>query len=130
MFSVCRVPGHQSDSLSPEPESNSPYARQVVVLIHDYFYTIEVYDESWSRISPDRIEKLLFACVRDVGYRLNSTAEPATPIGLLTADDRGVWAEVRYLFPIIQLLAERGILELFPAARHISEEPKNTTKDP
>lgn len=127
MFSVCRVPGHQSDSLSQVPDSHSPYARQVVVLIHDHFYTIEVYDDTWTRTTPDRIEKLLFACVRDVEQRLDQ----ATPIGVLTADDRSLWAQVchQHVSENPRLLTP-GRLELLPASSHVSDEPKYIPQDP
>lgn len=75
---------------------SSPNKRKVVVLIHDFFYAIEVYDKKWSKVSPAEIEKQLLACVQDVELRLRD--ETATPIGVLTADHRDRWAEVS-LFP-------------------------------
>jgi hypothetical protein len=65
------------------------------VLIHDFFYSVEVYDESRKPHDPAVIERRLWSCARDVERRLAS-GERAKPIGILTTDDRDRWAEVRF----------------------------------
>ena len=66
------------------------------MLIHDFFYVVEVYDESRKSHSPGVIERRLWSCVHDVERRLAS-GERAKAIGILSTDDRDRWAKVRSL---------------------------------
>jgi len=90
------VPRPNCDILTTNPHLSSPDARSIVVLIHDFFYIVEVYDESRKPHSPRVIERRLWSCVRDVERRLAS-GERAKPVGILSTDDRDRWAEVRLL---------------------------------
>ena len=65
------------------------------MLIHDFFYVVEVYDDSRKPNSPGVIERRLWSCVRDVERRLAS-GERAKPIGILSTDHRDRWAEVGF----------------------------------
>lgn len=89
------MPRPDCDVLTAKPHLSSPDARSIIVLIHDFFYVVEVYDESCKAHSPGVIERRLWSCVRDVKRRLAS-GERAKPIGILTTDDRDRWAEVRF----------------------------------
>jgi len=95
MWNFARVPRPNCDVLTAEPQLSSPDARSVIVLIHDFFYVVEVYDESCKPHSPGVIERRLWSCVRDVERRLAS-GERVKPIGILGTDDRDRWAEVRF----------------------------------
>lgn len=95
MWNIARVPRPNYDVHTAKPYLSSPDARSITVLIHDFFYVVEVYDESCKPHSPGIIERRLWSCVRDVERRLASD-ERAKPIGILTADDRDRWAEVRF----------------------------------
>jgi hypothetical protein len=88
------VPRPNFDVHTAKPELSSPDARSIIVLIHDFFYVVEVYDEFCKRHSPGVIERRLWSCARDVERRLGS-GERAKPIGILGTDDRDRWAEVR-----------------------------------
>jgi hypothetical protein len=79
------------------------------VLIHDFFYTVEVDDESGKPYDPATIELRLWSCVRDVEKRLLS-GERAKPVGILTTDDRDRWAEVRFMFVDQEALSQQWIL--------------------
>jgi len=96
MWNIARVPRPNCDILTTKPQLSSPDARSIVVLIHDFFYVVEVYDESRKPHSPGLIEWRLWSCVRDVERRL-ALGERAKPIGILGTDDRDLWAEVRFL---------------------------------
>lgn len=65
------------------------------MLIHDFFYVVEAYDESRKPHPPGIIEGRLWSCVRDIERRLAS-GERAKPIGILSTDDRDRWAEVSF----------------------------------
>ena len=65
------------------------------MLIHDFFYAVEVYDELRKPHDPAKIERRLWSCVRDVERRL-ALGERAKPVGVLTTDDRDRWTEVRF----------------------------------
>jgi hypothetical protein len=96
MWNVARVPRPNCDVLTTQPQPSSPDARSIVVLIHDFFYAVEVYSESRKPHTPAAIERQLWSCVRDVQRKLSS-GERAKPIGILTTDDRDRWAKVRFL---------------------------------
>ncbi|KAA1467647.1 acyltransferase ChoActase/COT/CPT [Dentipellis sp. KUC8613] len=91
-FGVCRIPKPGCDTLSPLPPSSSADARKVLIMAHDWFYTLEVYDESWKAHSAEEIERRLSQIVRDVSGRIDA-GEVATPVGVLSADDRDDWAK-------------------------------------
>ena len=95
MWNIARVPRPSCDVHTAKPYLSSPDARSITVLIHDFFYVVEVYDESCKPHSPGIIERSLWSCVRDVERRLAS-GERAKPIGILTTDDRDQWAEVGF----------------------------------
>ena len=63
------------------------------MLIHDFFYLVEVQGESCKLHSPGVIEQRLWSCVRDAERRLAS-GEQAKPIGILSTDDRDRWTKV------------------------------------
>ena len=90
------MPHPNCDVLTAKPDLSSPDARSIVVLVHDFFYAVEVYDESCKPHPPGVIERRLWSCVRDVEQKLAS-GERAKSIGILTTDDRDRWAEVRFL---------------------------------
>lgn len=69
-------------------------ARSILVIVHDWQYTIEVIDRNSQLINPKELEKRLLQVVEDVSDRLKS-GERAVPVGVLTADERDRWADVR-----------------------------------
>jgi len=99
MWNIARVPRQNCDVLTAKPHLSSPDARSIIVLIHDFFYVVEVYDQSRKPHLPGIIERRLWSCVRDVERRLAS-GEQAKPIGILSTDDRDRWAEVRFLLMV------------------------------
>ena len=96
MWNIARIPRPSCDVHTVKPDLASSDARSIVVLIHDFFYVVEVYDESCKPHAPATIERRLWSCLRDVKRRLAS-GERAKPIGILTTDDRDRWSEVRFL---------------------------------
>jgi hypothetical protein len=93
IFNVCRVPHPTLDSLSQPPSPSCPSARKVLVLLHDWCYTIDVYDTDWRPVPWEEIERRLGAVVRDVEER-RGRGERAVPVSVLTSDERNRWAEV------------------------------------
>lgn len=80
------------------PSPTPPSARAILLHIHNWQYTIEVINSS-SQIIPVRIlEQRLLSIVEDASRRLNS-GERAVLVGVLTADERDRWAEVRMKLP-------------------------------
>ena len=63
-------------------------------MVNDWTYAVEVYDENQARHSVDTIEQRLRNVVRDVVARIEAGEEP-TPVGILSADHRDRWTEVR-----------------------------------
>ena len=96
MFSVCRIPRSECDTLST-PDKSSPHRNKVVVLLHDWIYSMDVYDGSTRNIGHREIEKRLRSIVLDVKDRV-STGEKAVPVSVLTSDDRDIWTKVRCTF--------------------------------
>ncbi|KDQ57097.1 hypothetical protein JAAARDRAFT_35697 [Jaapia argillacea MUCL 33604] len=91
IFNVCRVPGDPCDKITPVPADNVPAKHQILVMVRDWFYVIDVYDENGRENTAAVIETKLLAIVADVETRLEN-GEKAVPVGLLTADRRDTWA--------------------------------------
>lgn len=68
--------------------------RHMTVMIKNWVYAITIYDESGSLMEPKEIEKRIWSAVRDADAK-EASGEKATPIGILTADERDTWAKVR-----------------------------------
>jgi len=65
-------------------------------MVNDWTYAIEVYDENLTPLSVDTIEHRLRSVVHDVVARIEAGEEPV-PVGVLSADHRDHWTEVRRL---------------------------------
>lgn len=83
-------------------------------MIHDWCYSVTVYYPPSSKseppklLSPGLIEARLRAVVLDVEARLSNGEKPLR-VGVLSADDRDRWAEVRILIcrSLVDLTAYR-----------------------
>lgn len=95
IFSISRVPQTRCDTLSPLPAPTDSDARKLLVLVHDWFYAVEVVDDDSRFLSSDELERRLSAVVADVVARLEN-GEHAVPVCVLSADDRDRWTEVRH----------------------------------
>lgn len=62
-------------------------------MFHNFCYTIPVYSSQGQLASPQFIYHRLRSVVADVDTRLKAK-EVAFPIGVLSADDRNIWAKV------------------------------------
>ncbi|KAG6888425.1 hypothetical protein C0992_008505 [Termitomyces sp. T32_za158] len=97
MFNIGRIPAQFCDILSSPTNSNSPDSRKLLISIHNWFYTIDVYREPNSPsdiprlVTPREIATHIRAVVLDVEQRL-ANGERALPVGILSADDRDAWA--------------------------------------
>jgi carnitine O-acetyltransferase len=99
MFNIARIPQPSCDVLSTPPrEPHSLAARSILVMFHNFCYTIPVYSPTGDPASPREIYRKLQKVVGDVDERVKS-GEQAFPIGILSADDRGIWANVRDISP-------------------------------
>ena len=69
-------------------------------MVDDFIYSVEVFSPAKDHnsypipLSPQEIAQNLSAVVRDVRQRRRQ-GEEATPIGVLTADERDTWTKVR-----------------------------------
>ncbi|TFK50011.1 carnitine acetyltransferase [Heliocybe sulcata] len=92
VFNMCRIPRSGYDVL-PDPPAESSFARrQILVMLHDWFYSVEVVAENGSPIPVKEIEHRLRDIVRDAEGRIMNE-EAAVPVGILTTDDRDEWAQ-------------------------------------
>ena len=104
MFNIGRIPQPCCDVLSETADlSTNSAARKVLLMLHNWFYTITVYNPPTSSsslpqlIKPQEIENQIRAAALDAEQRL-ADGEKAVPIGVLSADDRDRWASVRVLY--------------------------------
>ena len=93
MFNTCRIPQLHCDSLSPQPPPHVPNARKLLVMVNDWTYAIEAYDENRQLLSVNIIEQHLRSVVHDATQRMQA-GEEAVPVGILSADHRDRWTEV------------------------------------
>ena len=63
-------------------------------MVNDWVYAVEVYDENRALLAVDNIEQRLRSIVDDVTWRVEAGEEPV-PVGILSADHRDLWTEVR-----------------------------------
>ncbi|TFY83219.1 hypothetical protein EWM64_g789 [Hericium alpestre] len=100
MYGVCRIPQVGCDTISAPPPSSAPDAHQIIILVYDWLYAVEVYDKAWNLIAPQELENRLRRVAADVTYR-QKCGERAIPVGVLSADDRDSWAEnLQYLLSL------------------------------
>ena len=92
-FNISRVPARDCDYLTTIDKSNTA-SKKVLVMVHDCFYTIDAYDEYGRLSGYEEIVLRLNQIVADVHRRLEK-GEKATPVGILTGNDRDSWASVR-----------------------------------
>ena len=101
MFNIARIPEPFCDTISEPPPHTSREARSILVMIHNWCYSMVVYRPSsfenpssqHTLLQPGEIEAHLRAIVLDVESRL-ANGEKALPVGVLSADERDRWAEV------------------------------------
>ncbi|GLB40321.1 putative choline/Carnitine o-acyltransferase [Lyophyllum shimeji] len=97
MFNIARIPTPLCDIISPSPPADCPDARKLLLTLHNWFYAIPVYHPPNSPndipklMEPREIESQIRAVVLDVEQRL-ANGDTATPVGVLSADDRDRWA--------------------------------------
>ena len=96
IFNTCRIPQPDCDSLSPQPPPHVPNSRKLLVMVNDWTYAIEAYDENRSLLSVDIIEQHLRGVVQDATQRIQS-GKKAVPVGILSADHRDFWTKVRLI---------------------------------
>lgn len=102
MFGVGRIPTSYCDVPSSPPTVASPETLRILLMIHNWCYTIPVYHtpnspaQSLQLMKPQEIEAQIRAVVLDVEQRLAS-GETALPVGTLSADDRDRWAAVLFI---------------------------------
>jgi len=102
MFNTARIPEPLCDTISELPHPSCREARSILLMVHDWCYSVVVYGPPPSDnpsapltlLPVGEIEAHLRAVVLDVESRL-SNGEKALPVGVLSADERDRWAKVR-----------------------------------
>lgn len=93
MFNIARVPRTNRDTISTPPPPSNPTSRNVLVMLHNQLYAINAYPNSEDvHLPPAHLERALIDVVNDAQARLDRDEETA-PVGILTADNRDVWAK-------------------------------------
>ncbi|EJF64957.1 acyltransferase ChoActase/COT/CPT [Dichomitus squalens LYAD-421 SS1] len=90
-FHKCRIPQRGCDRLSTVPSPSDPSSRKLLVMVADWMYAVDVVDSDGGSLPPNTIEKRLRVIVQDAEARLERGERPV-PIGVLTTDDRDIWA--------------------------------------
>ncbi|KAF9525641.1 acyltransferase ChoActase/COT/CPT [Crepidotus variabilis] len=108
MFNICRIPEPLCDTITKPPRRSSRETRSILLMIHDWCYSVVVYappspndaSSSPTLLPPGEIEARFRAVVLDVESRL-AKGEKALPVGVLSADDRDNWAKnLQYLLSL------------------------------
>lgn len=130
MFNIARIPQLRCDTLStPPPEPHSFAARSVLVMFHNFCYTIPVYSPAGDLAYPRDIYRRLRRVVGDVDNRIKS-GEQVFPIGILSADDRDIWANVRKIrtHPVLINLPTTSVYRTSPTCfRFLQRTNHHTT---
>ncbi|KAL5526743.1 hypothetical protein ACEPAF_8468 [Sanghuangporus sanghuang] len=91
MFNVCRIPQVECDRLSTAQASSSA-RNKVMVMVHDWIYSIDVFDGKRGYSGHFELEKRLRNIVIDAERRL-AEGEKSVSVGVLTSDDRDTWTK-------------------------------------
>jgi hypothetical protein len=78
MFNIARIPEPLCDTLSRYPDTPTRASRSILVMVHDWCYSVVVYDPPVGDLPPKlslpgEIEARLRAVVLDVETRLQNT---------------------------------------------------------
>ncbi|KAG9007905.1 hypothetical protein FRB94_013852 [Tulasnella sp. JGI-2019a] len=94
LFNIARIPLPGCDALSQPPSSSTVDTRSITVMCKDWLYTVEVQDRDQNCVNVNELEKRLWEVVEDVRAR-EKRGEKAVAVGILTADERDLWAKNR-----------------------------------
>jgi hypothetical protein len=76
-------------------------------MANDWLYAVEVYDDNQTLLTVENIEQRLRSIVRDVMRRAEAHEAPV-PVGILSADHRDRWTEVRgFMHPSLPINSPR-----------------------
>lgn len=95
-FHRCRVPQLECDQLTPLPLRGSPMSRNIILMLRDWIYAVEVLDDKDLPLPVAEIEWRIRNAVHDANWRYHEGLH-AVPVGVLTTHDRDSWAKVRCL---------------------------------
>ncbi|KAF8529840.1 acyltransferase ChoActase/COT/CPT [Gautieria morchelliformis] len=93
-FYRCRIPVESCDVLASLPSRGSSESRKIVLMLRDWFYTIDILDDTDTPTPVSKIESCIWAAIHDADHR-QQQGEMAIPVGVLTAHDRNSWAKAR-----------------------------------
>jgi Choline/Carnitine o-acyltransferase len=100
MFNIGRIPQENCDTISPVPPPSHPDSKKILLMLHDWLYSVDVYDDAHQNLlKVGEIEKRFRAVVADATSRI-ARGERAIPVGLLSADRRDIWAKVSITFQV------------------------------
>ncbi|KAH8099965.1 acyltransferase ChoActase/COT/CPT [Cristinia sonorae] len=91
IFNRSRLPRPSCDVFSTPPSASDRSSRTILLCVHDWFYAVDVLDDSFQPLPVRELEKRILGIVADVHRRLSEGAS-AVPISVLGADDRDQWA--------------------------------------
>ncbi|CAF0769107.1 unnamed protein product [Brachionus calyciflorus] len=83
LFNSTRIPKHGKDVLKTDPSQ-----RHILVIHNGNFYTFPVFDEQDNVLPPE----VIYACMTHI---INSNETAELPLGVLTSENRNVWADAR-----------------------------------
>ncbi|KIM64248.1 hypothetical protein SCLCIDRAFT_115593 [Scleroderma citrinum Foug A] len=93
VFNTCRIPQRGCDTLAPPAAHTSPWTSNIVVMAHDFFYTLRVVEaKNGTPLGVDEIERGIRCIILDV-LRRRRKGETAVRVGVLSSDDRDEWAK-------------------------------------
>ena len=125
MFNLGRIPRDHCDTLSSIPPPSHPDTTKLLIMLHDWFYAVDVYDENRKLLTVGEMENQFRAVVQDASVRLEK-GEKAVPVGLLTADKRDLWAKVIARFRHHLSLMAISPAEPLTLALSVDQESRNS----
>ncbi|KAI6042881.1 acyltransferase ChoActase/COT/CPT [Pisolithus marmoratus] len=84
IFNVCRVPQRGCDYLTTVAAASSPWASTIVIMAHDFFYALRVFDPETGAPLGKIVEDVL---------KRREQGQTAVRVGVLSSDERDAWAE-------------------------------------
>ncbi|KAL1738475.1 acyltransferase ChoActase/COT/CPT [Schizophyllum fasciatum] len=93
VFNTTRKPEPYCDVVTSAPfPSENLSARRMILNVHNWFYSVDVYDDHCRPLPSTLIEANIRSAVSDAHAR-RQAGEIAVPVGILSADNRDEWTK-------------------------------------
>ncbi|KAJ8072374.1 hypothetical protein PM082_015933 [Marasmius tenuissimus] len=102
LFNLARIPKPNCDTLSRIIPLSDPGAQNIIVTVNNWFYSLKVYETRSTDEGPILCQSgIILSRLQAIVHDAVTRSVPGPPIGVLSSDDRDVWASnLHYLLSL------------------------------